>query len=301
MVHNKETIDFIIKSKAAGYSSREIASILGIGKSTVNDIYNRHSGRTPKIALLDLETAAAVSYHFSRWNINVTENHVKTEGGNILVGCYKWLGEDNTYFLNQSPKEIKTLDDSRIVATLYDLYEQADAVVMHNGKKFDHKVLQTRGLYHNYGKLPTVKIIDTLEIAKKKLRFPSNRLDSIANYLGLGRKLDTGGIDLWKQVQEGDKEAMEKMKDYCIQDVNLLESVFMRMAHLGIDGYNAALYFNDDERRCNVCGGVHVEPTGRYSYTSVSAFSEYECLDCGAISRDRKSTVSKDKRSKLLT
>lgn len=305
MKHNAEITKLIIQAKQEGYSSRAIAEVLGIGKSTVNDIYNRYknteSNGGPKILLLDLETAATLSYHFDRWDVSISEAHVVEEGGQILVGCYKWLGEDAVFSLYQTAEEIKTLDDSRIVAELYDILEKANAVVMHNGRKFDHKVLQTRGVVHDYGKLPTVKIIDTLEIAKKKLKLPSNRLDSIGKYFKLGRKIQNSGIELWKQVQKGDKQAMKDMVEYCIQDVILLESVFKKLAHLGIDGFNAALYYDDEEIRCNVCGSKHVELTGRHTYTGVSKFSEYECLDCGTVSRNRKNKTTTTKRKQLLS
>lgn len=55
----------IVELKNKGLSSREIAAILGIGKSTVNDVYNREfqhqinswesTGNKPKLLIFDLE------------------------------------------------------------------------------------------------------------------------------------------------------------------------------------------------------------------------------------------------------
>ena len=302
MKHNYEIINLIIEGKNAGYSSRAIADVLGIGKSTVNDIYNRYKDEKagPKIAILDTETSAVLSWHFDRWNINIGDNNVQVEGGNVMVASHKWFGEDTTHAVYMTAKEIKEMDDSRLIHAMYDIYAEADAIVMHNGKKFDNKVIQTRGIYHGLGKLPTVKIIDTLQIAKKYLRLPSNRLDSIGKYFGLGRKVPNDGIALWKRVQNGDKEAMKEMVEYCVGDVNLLESVFKKLAVLGIDGFKAAQYFDDEVLRCNVCGSENITQTGRFVYTGVSKFTEHKCTDCGAVMKDRKNLHSAAKRKSLL-
>lgn len=301
---DKEFTEIIITAKNQGYSSRHIANVLGIGKSTVNDVYKREQdkpSKKPKIAFLDVETAAAVSYHFGRWNINIGEDSVLQQGGQVLVSCHSWLDTPEVEELHMTPKELQSLDDSRIIYKLYDLYEDADAIVMHNGKKFDHKVIQTRGTYFGYGRLPTVKILDTLEIAKQKLRLPSNKLDSIGNYFNLGRKIDTGGIELWKKVQQGDKQAMQDMVTYCQQDVNLLKSVFHKLVHLGIPGFNAGLYFDDEQFHCTACGSTHVYPTGRFTYSAVNKFTEYQCMDCGSVSKDRQALTTKEKRKALLS
>lgn len=302
MKHNYEIVNLIIESKDAGYSSRAIADVLGIGKSTVNDIYNRYKDNLPgpRIAILDVETSAVLSWHFDRWNINISENHVEVEGGNVMVASYKWLGEDETHAVYMKPSELKRMDDKRIIQCMYKIYEEADAIVMHNGKKFDNKVIQTRGIYHGLGKLPTVKIIDTLQIAKKHMKLPSNRLDSIGKYFGIGRKVPNDGIELWKRVQKGDVESMQTMVTYCVGDVNLLESVFKKLAVLGIDGFKAAQYFSDEILRCNVCGSTEVELTGKFVYSGVGKFKEYHCADCGAITRDRKNIHSTAKRKSLL-
>lgn len=304
MKHNKETYEDIDKLLALGYSSRQIAEILVIGKSTVNDYRNRTMADSsvylePKIAVIDTETAAALSYHFGRFNINVSQNAVVEEGGQVLVACWKWLGDTEVQKLYMTPREVKRLDDRRIIKELYNIYLQSDAVVMHNAKKFDHKVIQTRGIYHGFGMLPNVVIIDTLEIAKKKLRLPSNRLDSIGAYFGLGRKIDTGGIELWKQVQSGDIEAMHTMVEYCVQDVELLEQVVFQFVALGAVGFNAGHYYNDDHMHCKSCGSTELTESGRTVKTAVAEYTEYHCSDCGHYQRGRISINSKSKRRKI--
>lgn len=307
MKHSPGIIEAILEQKNQGLSSRQIANNLGIGKTSVNKYValtqqKRETAEPLKlrIAVLDIETSASKVYCFGRFDQNITQNAVAEEGGKILVACWKWLGDTEVQRLYMTPTEIANQDDSSIVAILYDLYEKADAIVMHNGKKFDHRMIQTRGIYHGYGVLPSVKIIDTLQMVKQHLRLPSNKLDSIGAYFNLGRKIDTGGIELWVQVQEGDMKAMQEMVTYCVQDVELLEDAYLSLRGLSVVGFNAALYYNDNVERCKCCGSDHLVDTGRYLYTLLGKYKEVGCNDCGAIQRKRTLENTKDKRKSLL-
>lgn len=301
---SQELIEEIARLRSMGLTSREVAFQLGIGKTTVNKYSSKQENNEPNlpnIAIIDTETSAALGYCFGRWDIRMSEDHIKEEGGKILVSCYKWLGDEKIHRLWMTPEEIAAGDDRAVTTALYDVYKEADAVVMHNAKKFDHKVIQTRALVHGLGALPIVKVIDTLEIAKKKLRLPSNALDSIGAYFGLGRKIDTGGISLWKSVQEGDVQAMQNMVDYCHQDVNLLELVFLKLAPLGLPGFNAAHYVDDDLHRCKVCASENVLQTGKTVKLEVGEYAEYQCHNCGHHQRGRQLLNTQTKRNSLLS
>lgn len=316
----KETQDKIIELKDIGFSSREIARMLKIGKSTVNDIYAKYkqetelrnqaispsspnqAGSGPKILVLDLETAAAQVLTFGRFKQNIGQANVIKEGGWILCCAWRWLGEERTESLWLTPEEIAEGNDLTMAILLQDLLFKADAIIAHNGANFDWKVAQTRSVYHGLGALPYVKIIDTLTMAKKSLRLPSNRLDSIGEYFGLGRKIDTGGIDLWKRVQQGDEDAMLSMVEYCEQDVNLLHDIYLKLRAVGNSAnFNAGLYYNDDEVHCPTCGSTDVHPTARSVQTALSVFEEFTCGSCGSIHRGRKTATTKEERSRLLS
>lgn len=308
MAYTLEQEKQIRELNSKGCSSRFIASQLNISKSGVNYFLARDNitpsvSKEPRILVFDLETAASVALTFGRFKVNLGQDNIVTEGGWILCASYRWLGEDKVKSIYLSPDEISKQDDSRIVATFWELYEEADAVVAHNAQQFDHKVLQSRVAFNGFTPLPTVKVLDTLVLAKKHLRLPSNKLDSIGEYFNLGRKVPHSGISLWKSVQEGDKEAMKKMVEYCEQDTELLTEVYLHLRSFGHAGsdFNAALYHDDGKTRCRRCGSEHVHPTGRSSNTGLSVFNEFRCDDCGAVQRDRVSTTTKAKRSTLLT
>jgi DNA polymerase III epsilon subunit-like protein len=306
-MYNTETCKKILELKAKGLSSRKIATKLNISKSGINYYLAREQteavdNSAPRILLFDLETAADISLHFGRWKQNISQKNVVKSGGYILCAAWKYLGDSKISSISLTPEEIDNGDDSRIIATFFELYEDADAVVAHNSKGFDHKVLQARATANYFPALPVVKVLDTLEIAKKSFRLPSNKLGDVAEYFGLETKLDTSGITLWKEVQFGNKQAMKDMLQYCEQDVVVLEQVYLRIRHAGKAGsdFNAGLYYNDEKLRCRTCGSDDIHLTGRVAATSLSLFEEYRCDSCGAVHRNRTSTTTKGKRKNLV-
>lgn len=304
----------------AGMSGRKIAKALGLSKSGVNYALGQlevegYSGRKPKqvetkskqgpkILLLDYETAGELVLTFSRFKQSFGNSSVIKRGGNILCAAYKWVGEEQIYSIAATPEECIVGDDSRIVAHMWELYEQADAVCAHNSQGFDHKVLRGRVAINGFPDLPTVKVLDTLVQAKKAFKLPSNSLETIALYFGLETKLAHSGKDLWIRVQSGDEAAMqEEMLPYCIQDVNVLSQVFDKIRSFGNLGsnFNAGLYYDDGKMHCRSCGSTDVAPTGRDVYTDVTAWSEYRCGSCGSVHRSRKPKTTQATRALLLS
>lgn len=285
----------ILALKGQGLSSRKIAKELGIGKSTVNDIYNKLKGsipentvKKPRILFYDLEVGASTVLAFQRFKVNIGTDAVVKHGGHILCFSYMWMDDDEPTSLWLTPEELEQEDDSRLTAELYDLYSQADAICCHNSTSYDHKVAQTRCAIHGIPKLPTVKVLDTLLLAKKNLKLPSNSLDSVADYFNLGRKIQTSGMSLWKAVQHGDVDAMQSMVDYCKQDTKLLKNVYLRLRNVGKAGeiLNHAMY-NNKNYCCPICGSENINKTGRTVKTSVASYEEYLCNGCGYVARGR--------------
>lgn len=305
MRYTTETQLKILELFKHGYSGRRIARELQISKSGVNQFLNNSKqhgdGKGPRILFIDLETSAALAYCFGRHKVFLNQDSIHTEGGKILVAGYRWLGEEkSTVIYNKS--EIRASQDYLLCSLLWDLFNEADVVIAHNARQFDVKMLEVRCLANGLPPLPTVQVIDTLEIAKKKFRFPSNKLDSLAAYLGIGRKVVHSGIDLWVKVQQGDEKALADMVEYCEGDVDLLVEVFLTLRGRGlVSAFNAALYYNDDLMRCRACGSHHLEYTGRKVMTPSGVYNEIRCTECETVQRDKANQTSKSKRSKLLS
>lgn len=109
----------------------------------------------------------------------------------------------------------------------------ADAVIAHNGLRFDFKWANREFIFHGLTPPSPYKPIDTLSIAKAKFNFNSNKLDDLGDYLGVGRKMKHEGFGLWKKCMAGDKRAFKKMVAYNKQDIILLESVYLKLRAWG--------------------------------------------------------------------
>ena len=111
----------------------------------------------------------------------------------------------------------------------------------HNGDKYDLPFIRTRAIVHGIQMFPKYKSIDTLKIARYKYKFPTNKLDDLGSYLGLGNKIKTD-YTLWDRIiLNKEEEALEEMIAYCNQDVILLEKVYDKLSqnelpneHIGI-------------------------------------------------------------------
>lgn len=287
-----------------GFSQRAACEALGIPRSTMQDTLARldqpkPKRGLPKIVFVDVETAPSVVVAFGRFNQNFSQDNVLEEGGWLISACWKYAGSHKVHKVCLTPKEIGTRDDSRIVAALFDIIEDSDIIVAQNGDRFDLPVIQTRGLINNMPPFKSVKTVDTLKIARR-LKFNSNRLDSLGEQLGLGRKVQHTGIDLWVRCMKGDKNALRDMVEYNEQDVILLEAVYNKLKCYDNKHPNMAHYYDDNTPRCRVCGSTDLTESGHSIFTDVSEFVEVVCNDCNSRSRTRQAINTKDKRKSIL-
>ena len=93
---------------------------------------------------------------------------------------------------------------------------------------------------------------------------PTCKLDSLAQYLGVGRKLPHTGFDLWRGCMSGDLKSWAIMKRYNAQDVRLLERVYLKLRPWGVHP-NVNLV-NQRPNACPKCGSTHIQSRG-YRYT----------------------------------
>jgi RNase P subunit RPR2 len=127
---------------------------------------------------------------------------------------------------------------------------------------------------------PRYKTIDTLKWAKK-FYFNSNKLDYIGQYLGLGNKLPTG-IELWKAVVlDNDREALEKMAEYCRRDVQLLEKVYTKMADHMPHATHQGVLAGGDKWTCPHCGSEKVRLKCHRVTSSGTRQCQMQCQKCG--------------------
>ena len=97
---------------------------------------------------------------------------------------------------------------------IHDLISEADAVCHYNGTRFDIPVLNKEFLLHHLAPPAPYKQIDLLKVVRKEFRFASNKLDHIAQRLGLGKKTAHEGYQLWVKCMNKDPVAWKTMEKY---------------------------------------------------------------------------------------
>lgn len=253
--------------------------------------------KPPRILIWDIESAPTLAYCWGRFKQFISQDQVVSEGY-LLSVAWKWLGETETHCVMNSLSAISQEDDREVVETIHRLLEEADVIVAHN-LPFDEKLSKARMVFWGMKPPASYRRIDTLAIAKKQFRFPSNKLDSLGEYLKLGRKTGHSGFSLWTGVMRGDEVSRQTMVEYNIQDVNLLEDVYLRLRHWDNTLPNLAQYYDDSNVRCPACGSKDVVSTDKYTYTALAKFTEVVCTECGHRSRKRANLFDKEKRQSI--
>lgn len=184
---------------------------------------------------LDIETSEAVARTFRIGReIELTYKQIIQEAQIIMIS-YKWEGSRVKNISWIPPKDLQDYTfgradrDRHIIKEIAKIIREADEIVGHNLDRFDWRWINGRALLFGIDMPQEVITVDTLKIARKHFRLSSNRLDYLAQILGVGGKTDTGGLELWHNVENGDKKALSKMIRYCNNDVVILEKVFNKL------------------------------------------------------------------------
>jgi len=237
-----------------------------------------------KILLLDIETAPNTAHVWGLWQQNIGLSALK-ESSYVMCWAAKWLGEKEVFF-----DSVHQTKPKKMLATIHKLISEADAVVHYNGTKFDMPTLNKEFLLHDMKPPAPYKQIDLLRTVRNQFRFPSNKLDYVAQRLGLGKKHEHEGHGLWVRCMANEPAAWKIMETYNKQDVTLLESVYHRLLPWIKNHPNRNVYDEQEENVCPNCGGhkLHKRGTAR---TISGSYQRYQCQDCGTWSRGTKTSI----------
>lgn len=225
----------------------------------------------PNILIYDIETSPNLGYCWGKFDQNILKFE---EEWQIISVAWKWLGDKKTHV--RSLNSYKG-DEKRLCQNIWELFDDADIVVAHNGDKFDQKKVRTRLLYHGFEPPSPFAEVDTLKVAKKYFKFNSNRLDDLGEYLEVGRKLKHQGFDLWLGCRANDPKAWAKMEQYNKRDVVLLEKIYKKMRPWITNHPSIAMYMR--EVGCPNCGSRKATKQG-VRCTNKQIMQQFKCKDC---------------------
>ncbi len=242
-----------------------------------------------RILTIDIETLPATAYVWHLNKVYIDRKHVVSP---VRMGCFaaKWNDRSGIIFRSEHEHGRDTMLDD-----LWDLLDEADAVVHYNGQSFDVPHIQREFLLEGMGPPSPYAQIDLWRTVRSQFRFLSNKLDSVAQELELGGKAATEGMPLWIDCLAGKSAAWRRMKRYNIQDVRLTVALYEALRPW-IKGHPSFGLVTGAAWSCPSCGSTDVEKRG-FHRTKVTATQRYRCKDCGAYSHDGKRVGRVDLRA----
>lgn len=266
------------------------------------DLNVQEKSKMPKVLVFDIETAPLLA---SIWRLK-TEYvaHSMLEGSAnwwMISWSAKWLFEDEILNDVVYPGEALEEDDSRILKSIWDLINEADIVISHNGINFDHKMLNMRWLMNQMSPPSPYRVIDTMRSVRSLFSFPSYSLNYLSQQLGVGKKLEHEGFDMWRKSLIGDPEALDNMSRYNDVDIKILEDLYLIIRPWIRNHPNLGIFIESETPVCRVCGSTHLTELVGHDYTTnLSKYSTMRC-ECGAINKQRKSKLPLKTRKVLMS
>jgi hypothetical protein len=242
-----------------------------------------------KVLFYDIETAPNLAYVWGHYEQNVVKH---SREWYIMCFSYKWLNQATSKALALPDfEEAYTKDpedDKGLVTRLWELMDEADVVVAHNGDRFDMRKANARFIAHGLGPPSPVIQIDTLKVARRYFMFNSNRLGDLGEHLQLGSKEATGGFKLWEGCMRGDLKSWGIMKRYARQDTDLLEAIYLAMRPF-MKNHPSFNMLSDLPDGCPVCAAEETLIRRGTRHTKTCIYQQWQCTECGSYSRSRVS------------
>lgn len=247
--------------------------------SVLDRVIRDSIGRTgANILCIDIETRPLVVYSWGLFDQHHSLNQIVDEGGTMCFAG-KWYGDRTVTF-----RADWDVGHDEMIAEAWRMLDQADIVVGYNHRNFDIKHLHREFIKAGWGPPSPHKDIDLLQVARRRFKFPSNKLDWVARELDIGRKIDLCGQELWTGCINGDLACQKTMEEYNRHDVVLTEELYDRLRGWIPNHPNLNMYRAERVSGCDQCGGTELEEAG-FHYTPTRAYKQWRCSSCGGYSR----------------
>lgn len=302
-------LEELVKLRMEGLTWKQLEKYFDASANALRKVYNRNKNKeelpttSPKILVIDLETAPILGYVWQLFDQNVALNQIKNDWY-ILSYAAKWFGAPaNEVFYQDQSKAENIEDDSEMLKGLWKLLNDADFILTQNGKKFDEKKFNARFILNGFKPTSSFRHIDTLQIAKARFGFTSNKLEYMTSKLCTKyKKLDHtkfSGFKLWSECLKGNKEAWKEMKDYNIHDILSLEELYTKLRPWDKKTPNFNVFNESEDLYCS-CGSIEMSKNG-FVFSNTGKFQRYTCKKCGAEVRSKENLLTKEKRKSLKT
>ena len=236
-----------------------------------------------RILFIDIETSPALAYVWGLRDQNITIPQL-VKPTSVLCFAASWYGEKPMYFESrqQDGKGFRSF-----IQKAHDLLSEAEAVCHYNGESFDIPRLNTQFMRLGMRPPPPVPQIDLYRTARAKFGTDSHKLEFLAPYFNIGKKIENAGWPLWVGCMNGDDASWKKMRQYCIGDAGLLPKFYETLLPWIDNHPNMNLFVEEENPVCTNCGSKKVTWMG-VRRTTTNVYRRAQCQSCGKWMRSRK-------------
>lgn len=228
-----------------------------------------------KLLFLDLETSPIIGYSWGLFEQNIIK---RIKPFTILSFAYKWLGK------KVHVEACDNQSEYQLLKKLHKLLSDASVVVAHNGDSFDIRKINARFIIHKIDPPSPYVTIDTKKVASRVAYFDSNSLNNLGIDMGEGEKIKHRGFDMWEGCMAGNKRDWRDMKRYNMQDVVLLEKIYLRLRPWIKNHPNQSV---SDDIACPKCASKDLEKRGM-AISNGMQYQRYKCRGCGGWCRGKQ-------------
>ena len=238
------------------------------------------------ILILDIETMYATVHTWSLWAKFISPDNI-IEPVTTLCWAAMWDHDRSTMF--------GRIEDPDGLDRLYQLIDEADAIVGYNSNGFDMKHLMKDFILAWYHPPAGWMDIDLYTTVRGRFKFQSNKLDYVCKQLGIGGKTKHSGMQLWRDVKAGCPKAWKKMEQYNRRDVKMTKALYHKILPWIKTHPNVAMWITDPANpTCNKCGSTDLRNKGPAHRTQTRSYKRYKCNGCGSPLRARYSETPKN-------
>ena len=238
----------------------------------------------PKILLIDIETAPDLVWTWEVYNSNAISVQKHWQ---MLSFSAEWISGDVkpkivTKGLPDYSGYFAGSDDRDLATDIWNLLNQADVVVAHNGLDFDMRKINARLITLGFVPPKPYKVIDTRKEIARVAGFSSNKLDWLAKQLDLGHKMVHEGWSRWQGCIDGDLKSWRKMLKYNRHDIVLLKKLYEEIQPW-IRVPNLAAW--NEDVSCPHCGSKELIKQG-FKRNKTRVYQQWSCKRCGSWCRN---------------
>lgn len=175
--------------------------------------------------------------------LDIEADGLKANFATMLSWAVKDKGGDTTYDVISKEELFNGTIDRRIVKSLLDTLQDYKIICTYYGTNYDIKFIRTKALFYgldfpgyspeinskgNYVYRSEVYHFDLYYVVRGTMLLHSNRLEVATKYLGIEGKTPLSP-DVWRRAKYGDPEALEKVVEHNVADVEILEDLHDRL------------------------------------------------------------------------